>query len=538
MDKNSIDIKIREFATYLKDFGILNETNIKDFFATFKNITQKDFHKSNNCNNDINLELIYLKENLANAMLEFFNLMTEERKRMTYLNIYSKFLQKREKDLKDKGYIIYKLYCSLFNRKYFFHWKSLIPKNDIKDNNKRNNYTQVLDNYMNLKIDNFCFDIINDNNIKNNFTINSNNHKIFFDSNINSKSDIRSTINSISDINSLILSIKNSPFENNNNITLNQNNFKNKNNQYKKDLQKFNNNNIKINYKLNNIIFENYEQQNKEEKKEIKKKNQRNNKSQTIKYSNSNLINDEKNKTITANNDKNNKIKRKKNFIKLIEKDKTKDYENNIHTNRKTYDSNRPISNFNYDEYNRKNVYERLYEQKIKFIKRKEQIMEENKKEIIGRSNHPIIKSSSINKFNNIKKSYESKEKIKQNNIRKRNKINNLDCKIIDKNAVNNIENNIIIEKENKYSSSDNNYNKEKEENIKNNPKINGYKNKLVELFNEIIKNEEKNNGKKYKEQEKEMILIDLLNKIYQEKYQYQIPVNNSSEFSKTVEGI
>ena len=28
MDKNSIDIKIREFATYLKDFGILNETNI------------------------------------------------------------------------------------------------------------------------------------------------------------------------------------------------------------------------------------------------------------------------------------------------------------------------------------------------------------------------------------------------------------------------------------------------------------------------------------------------------------------------------
>ena len=59
-------------------------------------------------------------------------------------------------------------------------------------------------------------------------------------------------------------------------------------------------------------------------------------------------------------------------FIKLIEKDKTKDHENNIQTNRRTYNSNRPISNFNYDEYNRKNVYERLYEQKIKFIKRKE----------------------------------------------------------------------------------------------------------------------------------------------------------------------
>ena len=103
MDRNSKDIKIREFAIYLTKFGLLNETNIKDFLSTFKNISQRDFHESNNCNNDINLELIYLKENLAKAMFEFFNLMTEERKRITYLNIYSKFLQKREKDLKDKG---------------------------------------------------------------------------------------------------------------------------------------------------------------------------------------------------------------------------------------------------------------------------------------------------------------------------------------------------------------------------------------------------------------------------------------------------
>ncbi len=28
MDKNLIDIKIREFAIYLKELGILNETNI------------------------------------------------------------------------------------------------------------------------------------------------------------------------------------------------------------------------------------------------------------------------------------------------------------------------------------------------------------------------------------------------------------------------------------------------------------------------------------------------------------------------------
>ena len=314
---------------------------------------------------------------------------------------------------------------------------------------------------------------------------------------------------------------------------MNQNNIKNKNNQEKKS-QKFNNN-IKINYKQNNIIFENYEQQNKEEKKDTKKQNQRNNKSQTIKYSNSNLINDKKNKTITSYNDKYNKNKRKKNFIKLIEKEKTKDNENNIQTNKRTFTSNKSISNFNYDENNKKNVYERLYRQNIGHNKRKEQRIEENKKQIIERSNHPIIKSNSINKFNNIKRNFESKEKNKQNNIKKRNKINSLDNKKIGKNDFNNIENNILFEKEYKYSASNKNYDKEKGEKINHNPKINEYKNKVIELYNEIIKNEENKNGKKYKE--KEMILVDLLNKIYQEKYQYQTSVNNSNEISKSVDG-
>ena len=44
MDKNLIDIKIREFAIYLKELGILNETNIKDFLI---NIFERKFIKGN-----------------------------------------------------------------------------------------------------------------------------------------------------------------------------------------------------------------------------------------------------------------------------------------------------------------------------------------------------------------------------------------------------------------------------------------------------------------------------------------------------------
>ena len=190
MDNNIIDIKIKEFAIYLKDFGLLNETNIKDFLKTFKNINEKDLISSKNYNNDINLDLIYLKENLSKAMLEFFNLMTEENKRIIYLNVYSNFLQKRVKELNIKGIFIYKVYCCLIIKKYFLKWKDLISNYYIK--NKQNNSIQKLNKFQNLQYDNFCFDIISDNiasNIKNNLIINSNNHKILFNINANSKSN-------------------------------------------------------------------------------------------------------------------------------------------------------------------------------------------------------------------------------------------------------------------------------------------------------------------------------------------------------------
>ena len=58
MDKNSIDIKIREFAIYLKELGLLNEINIKDFLKTFKNQMEREQYSLNNFKNDINFELI------------------------------------------------------------------------------------------------------------------------------------------------------------------------------------------------------------------------------------------------------------------------------------------------------------------------------------------------------------------------------------------------------------------------------------------------------------------------------------------------
>ena len=530
MDNNIIDIKIKEFAIYLKDFGLLNEAHIKDFLKTFKNINEKDLISSKNYNNDINLDLIYLKENLSKAMLEFFNLMTEEKKRIIYLNVYSNFLQKRVKELNIKGIFIYKVYCCLIIKKYFLKWKDLISNYYIK--NKQNNSIQKLNKFQNLQYDNFCFDIISDNiasNIKNNLIINSNNHKILFNINANSKSENRSTINSYTDIHSLILSTKSTIINNNNNNMLNQNNFKNKLSQENKESKKYNTQMIS-NENQNSIIYENFEHQKNKNKKVINGQNKRVNKSEVHKKLNTN--HEVKNRNKGNNNYEYNNKKRKKSFIKLIEKENLNSNENNIQITRKTYNSNRPISKFNYDEYNKKNVYKRLYEQNIEYNKRKEQRIEENIKEIKKRCNHPIIRSYSNNKFKNIKKNIENKENPKnsiENKCSKRNNSNHFQNQKNSKSINNTVDNNnFIYEKEYRYTAYDKKYN-----NKKDSEKINEEKNfmesqrKIIELFNEMIKNEEIKKKKYLNKEEKENMFKDLLNKIYKEnKYHNDLELN------------
>ena len=184
---------------------------------------------------------------------------------------------------------------------------------------------------------------------------------------------------------------------------------------------------------------------------------------------------------------------------------------------RKTYNSNRPISNFNYDEYNKKNVYRRLYEQNIEYNKRKEQRIEENIKEIKERSNHPIIKNNSISKLNNLKKNFAIKEynKMKKNNDTfNRNSINTIESQKNSKKISNTIESkNIIYEKEYRYSDFD----KNNEEKTKKGQNFMENQRECISLFNEMINNEEKRLGKKYNEQEKEKKFKELLDKIYHE---------------------
>ena len=533
MDINPIDIKIKEFALYLKDFGLLNETNINDFLKKFKSVSENSISSSGRFETDINVGLIYLKENLSKTMLEFYNLMTEERKKIIYLNIYSKFIQKREIDLQNKGAKLYNVYTSLFIKKYFSNWKKGTPYND--KHIKKIEYIYKKPNiFQDFKKDNFCFDILPniDFSSNNNVVINSNNNKILFNTNTSTKfnssninnsslnklnsnrnSNSNNNINSflltsksrISELNSPISSIKNNdkipkyfkPQVDKENI-LDRLFYPNKIKKEEKD-QKYNLYNItNINRSCNEI------KNSSGSKKRIYNIKQNNNNNNNSNINNRNLGR----KTVNHN-------------YKEIEELNEDNFKIQKQKMRNTYSSYsaRPRSSFHSNENNRPSVYQRLYDQNKEKIKRQEERIKENLNEIKERANHPIQKKNSYNNFRNLKKNQNVKNKTTTNKERNlygdKFKItydgesqNYFDKQYVSKNF-----DEVLFEKSNKSQKvfrSNEEKRKEGQNFIEN-------QRKCIEMFNEMIEKEEKRSGKNINENEKENMFKDLLNKLYKE---------------------
>ena len=369
MDINPIDIKIREFALYLKDFGLLNETNINDFLKKFKSISENSIMSSGIFETDVNVGLIYLKENLSNTMFEFYNLMTEERKKIIYLNIYSKFLKKRDEELNTKGKALYNKYVSLIIKKYFSYWK----KGNSKINNENTNKNRINKNKDILKIsninqeykkDNFCFGIISDNELlNNNLVINSNNNKIVINTNNSYKFNKNATINSINtnmnnirnnNINTFLMTSKNRYSEKK---LREKNNIKNiqtpiyspkktilsyKKGIYNEEVVSYNNYKNNHENMLDQLIFPQYPQNNNIMiKNDIIEENIYNNLNTTsARYT---LDPNKRINNIKKNNNINNNKSKKKVSNENFKKEKSEIYRNqNIPKQRNTYNYSRP----------------------------------------------------------------------------------------------------------------------------------------------------------------------------------------------------
>ena len=550
MDINPIDVKIKEFALYLKDFGLLNETNINDFLKKFKNISENSITSSGILETDINVGLIYLKENLSKTMLEFYNLMTEERKKITYLNIYSKFIQKREKELQDKGKKVYAIYATLPIKKFFNNWKT-----DNKNNNKNKT---VGDNictfkkpniFQDLKKDTFCFDIISNNdyfnNNNNNIVINSNNNKILFNTNSSTKFNSTTNLNNNSlmnsnggiNINSFLLTSKGRLTDFNLVDSYNKNKDKDKLAIYQK--QQINKENI-----LDRLFYPNKTKKelNEEKKYNLYQSNNNNNYNNKNSYNimrhsvePKNRINNIKQNNINnINNNNFNNRKTYNNYYKEKEDLNSDKFSTPINKMRNSYNSSRPKSSLNnnnninlrYSERNSiSSVYQRLYDQNKEKIKRQEERIKENINEIKERANHPIQKKKNYNNFRNVNKNlkcsnsnnmHTNKYKLNNNNSNKN--INFTDKKNISK-KIDEImlDKSLKEKKSNNFGKNENKMNKIDEQKRKDGQNFIENQRKCIELFNDMIEKEEKKGGKIFNENEKENMFKDLLNKLYKE---------------------
>ena len=548
MDLNPIDLKIKQFALYLKDFGLLNETNINDFLKKYKNVSENSIIPSGIFETDINVGLIYLKENLSKTMLEFYDLMTEERKKITYLNIYSKFLKKREDELQSKGNKIYNIYTSNMIKKYFLHWKNdddkSIIKNKYINNNKNKDFVNINTKkdisyiIQDFKKDNFCFDIMSNNRISNNnnVIINSNNNRIYFNSNSSSKYNSNNNIskdiinNRNYNLNSFLLSSKNKSEQKNL-----YDNYQSYDNYQKMEIFENKKENFNNKEKLLDKLF----QPNTSKKDENSDfYNLNNSKSTNKSY---NMIRHSVNPQMKYKNMKknNNFIDDNKSLDKYFENDEVNQrFSNNSKTvkMRNTYNSARPKSSLNYTEKNNnKSVYQRLYDQNKEKIKRQEERIKENINKIKDRANHPIQKRT--NTFNNFRNN--KRNKINNNNNSNNDFNHNIysnKYKITyegekpnfsDKNYVSKKIDEVLfnrsLKESTKYTQKQKNNNLNDEQKRKDGKNFIDSQRKCIELFNDMIEKEEKRGNKIFNEIEKERMFKDLLNKLYDE-------MNNSNK--------
>ena len=167
MEENPLEVKVKEFCNYLIEIGLLNISIYKDFIKKFKEINENGVISSGNEKTDMSIGLIYFKDNISKTIVEFYNSLSEERKKIIALNIFSKYNNKKDNNEINKSqksckkiieYKIEKISPINFikiNRNY----------NKIENNNKdKNNYIISNNNKKNIKRDtNNATEIINSN---------------------------------------------------------------------------------------------------------------------------------------------------------------------------------------------------------------------------------------------------------------------------------------------------------------------------------------------------------------------------------------
>jgi len=95
------DDTFNNFSKYLLDLGFLNKSAYDEFSKKYKEISQRKLYSSNiDLTNSIKLSIN--KTFITDTLVEFYNSLQEERKKLIAINIFDKYIKKNENNIKFK----------------------------------------------------------------------------------------------------------------------------------------------------------------------------------------------------------------------------------------------------------------------------------------------------------------------------------------------------------------------------------------------------------------------------------------------------
>ena len=382
---DNLDNKIRDFSNYLLDLGFLNGLNYSEFCKKFKEINQTNMISSELEDMNLNIDSIYFKDNALKAIVEFYNSMTEDKKKLFAMNIFTKYTKKKEEEMnkdnsqsdknlnsKNTEYIIESIQSfNIFGIKQEDKSKEK-PKTKQKkedDSNKDNlSFSNFMNkrkqkNYNSEKKRNNSFALKKNKNLKEEESKDNR-------ANLNENCTFRPKINRPNER-------RNDSKENT--ISVFDKLYKNKQSTKKKE--------------INDIIKErdkeNIFQPNKEKNNKIKKKLSRKNFDERLKK--------------IEDNKKEKEEKRKKDEEKEFkEKFPFKPKRQNTFNKSFKKEKNNTVPN--------ENLYQRLYDENRKMRDKYEENLKKMMKDIKDRANHPIVRHNNTNYISKMKREYRKKE--------------------------------------------------------------------------------------------------------------------------------
>ena len=402
------DSKIRDFSKYLLDIGFLNGSNFIEFCKKFKEINNNSLVSLGSEDSDNNIDSIYFKDNVTKTIVDFYNSMNEEKKKLCAINIYSKYIKKKEeennKDISHSKNIIN-------NKNIEYVIESIEPiiilatkQNKIKSNQKEKVKIIKEEEEENKGVCSFnnLMDKLKNKKGKNN-TLNKRYNNFTSKKNKNSEEENKQ--------NKIQLN-ENCTFHPNINISNNKNN----------------NNKSKIDKNKQSEFFERLSKKSGKKEEEIKHLEKER----------------DKENIFQPNFDKNKKIQKKlsrKNFEERLKK--FEDVQKDKETQRKKEEEKEfkekfPFRPKRHNSFNKnlkkdknsfcssnENLYQRLYDDNKKMKNKYEESLKKVLNDIKDRANHPIVKHNNINYIKKMKRDYREnyRNNMKNMSFDKHNKI-------------------------------------------------------------------------------------------------------------------